>query len=269
MEEEQKEVKKDSTNEIKKELQNGVKIFISKFLLGFGIRAGIGVLSRIAHLAINNPKELRSLNAIFGEKKLIFREEAVRLGCFLGTFSSLHSTINSLLTLYFQKNNNKNLQKFTITISGLISSTLSVLFLQRNTRLTFALYTFVRALQILTYKLDELHIIQPYLSLSFPPSFNVLIGSEDRKKRLTIYELIKYHFGALVFILSSAQIMYAYVMRKETLPSSYHAFIVKMGPIPANLLLCARHIADRNFPLPLSQIRTTLLSISFQYSFSS
>lgn len=35
------------------------------------------------------------------------------------------------------------------------------------------------------------------------------------------------HGDALLFILSSAQVMYAYVLRPESIPSSYYHFIVK------------------------------------------
>lgn len=58
------------------------------------------------------------------------------------------------------------------------------------------------------------------------------------------------HGGTLLFCLSSAQIMYAFVMRPETLPKSYFDFIVKTGPISG----------------PVVEVSMTVLcSVSLQY----
>lgn len=40
------------------------------------------------------------------------------------------------------------------------------------------------------------------------------------------------HGDTLLFAISSAQIMYAYVLRPNTLPPSYYRFIRETGPIP-------------------------------------
>jgi hypothetical protein len=48
------------------------------------------------------------------------------------------------------------------------------------------------------------------------------------------------HGDAALFILSSAQVMYAYVMRPETLPRSYWNFIVKTGPVHPTVLSAVR-----------------------------
>ena len=48
------------------------------------------------------------------------------------------------------------------------------------------------------------------------------------------------HGDSLLFIVSSAQIMYAYVMRPETLPPSYYRFIRTQGPLPEVVLQAVR-----------------------------
>ncbi|TPX33609.1 hypothetical protein SmJEL517_g03584 [Synchytrium microbalum] len=48
-----------------------------------------------------------------------------------------------------------------------------------------------------------------------------------------------FHFpfaSSLIFMLSSASIMYAYVMQPHTIPKSYYSFIVSTGPIPEDVL---------------------------------
>lgn len=42
--------------------------------------------------------------------------------------------------------------------------------------------------------------------------------------------------GSLLFILASSQIMYAYVMRPETLRESYWKFIINAGPLEGDML---------------------------------
>lgn len=66
------------------------------------------------------------------------------------------------------------------------------------------------------------------------------------------------HGDALLFIVSSAQIMYAYVMRPDTLPTDYHRFIVKSGPIPSVALEATRR-ANRGLPQDLPRL--------FEYAF--
>ena len=63
-----------------------------------------------------------------------------------------------------------------------------------------------------------------------------------------------YHGDALLFAVSSAQVMYSYVMRKETLPKSYHRFIVRQGPVDKEILsaVCAN---NRGLPLNLEELR--------------
>lgn len=48
------------------------------------------------------------------------------------------------------------------------------------------------------------------------------------------------HGDTLLFALATAQVMYAYVMRPETLPASYNRFIINMGPIAEPVIMAVR-----------------------------
>ena len=48
------------------------------------------------------------------------------------------------------------------------------------------------------------------------------------------------HGDTLLFALACAQVMYAYVMRPETLPASYNRFIINMGPIDRPIIAAVR-----------------------------
>ncbi|ELR19728.1 carrier superfamily protein [Acanthamoeba castellanii str. Neff] len=75
------------------------------------------------------------------------------------------------------------------------------------------------------------------------------------------YDLYRWHFwgsdwahgDSLLFILTSAQIMYAYVMRPETLPPSYYKFIVRSGPIDECVLEGVRR-SNRNKPIDVQTL---------------
>lgn len=61
------------------------------------------------------------------------------------------------------------------------------------------------------------------------------------------------HGDALLFIITSAQVMYGYVMRPETLPESYYKFIVRTGPIKEVILQAVRD-NNRGRPIDLPQV---------------
>jgi len=61
------------------------------------------------------------------------------------------------------------------------------------------------------------------------------------------------HGDTLLFAIASAQVMYAYVMRPETLPESYYKFILRTGPIDARTLDAVRKI-NRGKPIDTTSI---------------
>ncbi|BBM98838.1 hypothetical protein Mp_1g16630 [Marchantia polymorpha subsp. ruderalis] len=71
------------------------------------------------------------------------------------------------------------------------------------------------------------------------------LDDSQRRRTFALYLLARVadqwqHGDTLLFALACAQIMYAYVMRPETLPDSYNEFIVKTGPIARPVLKAVR-----------------------------
>lgn len=62
------------------------------------------------------------------------------------------------------------------------------------------------------------------------------------------------HGDSLLFVVSCAQVMYAYVMRPETLPPSYFSFMLRTAPIDKNILKCVQ-LANRNIPFDINTIQ--------------
>ncbi|KAJ3377004.1 hypothetical protein HDU84_009164, partial [Entophlyctis sp. JEL0112] len=57
------------------------------------------------------------------------------------------------------------------------------------------------------------------------------------------------HGNSLIFALATAQVMYGYVMRPETIPPSYYKFILTTGPIPKPILELTRQQLANTVPL--------------------
>ena len=237
--------------------QRASSTFLRGFVGAFGLRAALAVLARIVHIARKKPARLLSFTTLLDEKYVVFRVEASRLGLFVGSFSGVYHLLR-LVFQYIRCRQEK--KKFQVTdrpvadartrqevfAAGCVAAALSVSFLTPDMRHTMALYAFARALQSLAYIVDE----KGWLRSVFP-RVQTPWGVWDS------YRFFTSHADALLFILSSSQIMYAYVMRRETLPPSYWKFIVHTGPTPPQILEAARHVADGDFPVPLERLGLT------------
>eukprot|EP00249_Psilotum_nudum_P016617 c25909_g1_i1 orf=451-2100(-) len=190
---------------------NAIGSLCQSFLLAYGVRVGIGVLLRAFKLAKNRSyQSILDLKLLVSEKNLIVREEACRIGLLFGGFTGTFHAVRCVLCRLRDKETAMN-----GFIAGAIAG-LSVLALDDpSRRRTFALYLLARLAQC------------AYNSAKANNKFH-LWGSHWR------------HGDTLLFGLACAQVMYAYVMRPETLPESYLDFIVKTGPIAKPVLKAVR-----------------------------
>ncbi|MBA0768643.1 hypothetical protein Gotri_017429 [Gossypium trilobum] len=204
------------------------------FLLSYGVRVGVGILLRAFKLArgqsYSSLLDLK-VGAFYGnfikglaltlmflkiyemlvgtelqlvsEKDLIVREEACRVGLLFGGFTGSYHALRCLLRKLRKKETPVN-----AILAGSIAG-LSVLAIDdSNRRRTLALYLLARVAQC------------AYNSAKSKNKFH-LWGSHWR------------HGDSLLFALACAQVMYAFVMRPESLPNSYQDFIHKTGPVAA------------------------------------
>ncbi|XP_072985781.1 uncharacterized protein [Typha latifolia] len=172
------------------------------FLLSYGVRVGIGILLRAFKLARRQSySSLLDLKQLVSEKDLIVREEACRVGLLFGGFTGSYHALRCLLRRIRKKET-----PFNVILAGGVAG-LSILALDDSSRRrTLALYLLARLGQC------------AYNSAKSKNKFH-LWGSHWR------------HGDSLLFSLACAQIMYAFVMRPESLPKSYQDFIQKTGPV--------------------------------------
>ena len=184
------------TRSLKKELIAALWAAGRAFSIAYGMRTGIAVISRLLSLLRSSPRLLFHLEHVVGESHLKSQVPAVRLGLFIGSFVGIYEVVEVLLD-HFAK---KRLASRTRTLIAGAFSGLSIFFELEDSRRMIALYSLVRLFQCLYNR------------------FKAKYGWKDSP------------WGTfLIFALSSAQIMYAYVMRPETLHPGFFKFIVHSG----------------------------------------
>eukprot|EP01094_Clydonella_sp_ATCC50884_P027678 TRINITY_DN8058_c0_g1_i1.p1 TRINITY_DN8058_c0_g1~~TRINITY_DN8058_c0_g1_i1.p1 ORF type:complete len:474 (-),score=160.00 TRINITY_DN8058_c0_g1_i1:362-1783(-) len=231
--------------------------FYRTFGLVFGIRAALSIMQRLIALARSkSPMRMLSLSELLTERRVVFREQGARLGLFLGGFSGIYTLVRQVMRVHacapsvaeveaaaegeadcvlraIEERDPVQCHRRTLvsSIAAGAAAGLSLSFIaERETRQTIAMDATVRAIQSL------------YLVMYNTGKWEALCGTAAKN-------FLDLHGSALLFAVASAQVMYAYVMRPETLSQSYWKFIVRSGPIPANVLAAARAAADR-VPIP-------------------
>ncbi|MBA0639229.1 hypothetical protein Goklo_022274, partial [Gossypium klotzschianum] len=209
---------------------NAIGNLCQSFLLSYGVRVGIGILLRGFKLARGKSySSLLDLKQLVSEKDLIVREEACRIGLLFGGFTGSYHALRCLL-----RKRRKKETPLNAILAGCIAG-LSILALDDpNRRRTLSLYLLARVAQC------------AYNSAKSKNKFH-LWGSHWR------------HGDSLLFSLACAQVMYAFVMRPESLPKSYKDFIQKTGPVAAPVYKAVRE-SCRGGPVDVESISAYLNS---------
>ncbi|CAH9090688.1 unnamed protein product [Cuscuta epithymum] len=183
---------------------NAIGNLCQSFLLSYGVRVGIGILLRAFKLARGQSySSLLDLKQLVSEKDLIVREEACRIGLLFGGFTGSYHALRCLLRKLRRKETPLN-AIFAGSVAGL-----SILALDDSSRRrTLALYLLARVAQC---------------------AYN----SAKSKNKFHLWGSHWSHGDSLLFSLACAQVMYAFIMRPESLPKSYQEFIQKTGPVAA------------------------------------
>lgn len=204
----------------------------SNFLLAYNTRAGIGVLLRVFRLLRRRDfRALADLRQLLDEKHVSFRVDAVSFGLFLGWFTGGYRALRALLPVLLRRLAaasqrpqlpERQAEQLTALASGALAGC-ALVFVDAKKRRSFALYALTRALQC-AYNTAKRNDYWHFW------------GSDWR-------------FGdALLFAVSSAQVMYAYVMRPSTLPPEYLRFIQNTGPVQPETLSLVQQ-SNRGVPI--------------------
>ena len=224
-------------------------LFGQKFALVYGVRSGVAVLARVGG-TLRDPRggpltrrlrTLASLSHLLDEKNLVVREDAVRLGIALGGFSGLYYLLREVMLLARNAKRaggkgravvagakGREREKWVPCVAGGAAAAVAFTALPENGRRIAALYCLTRALQ---------------------SWYN---AARDAGR----WHFWGSHWGhgdTLLFSLSCAQIMYAYVMRPSTLSKSFWKFVVRTGPIDERVLDAVR-LSCRHRPVDVDAL---------------
>ncbi|KAJ6853483.1 uncharacterized protein M6B38_249685 [Iris pallida] len=190
---------------------NAVGNLCQSFLLSYGVRVGIGILLRAFKLARRQSySSILDLKQLVSEKDLIVREEACRVGLLFGGFTGSYHALRCLLRKFRKKETPLN-----AILAGSVAG-LSILALDDpSRRRTLALYLLARLGQC---------------------AYN----SAKSKNKFHLWGSYWRHGDSLLFSLACSQVMYAFVMRPESLPKAYQDFIQKTGPVAAPVYKAVR-----------------------------
>ncbi|KAK6926252.1 hypothetical protein RJ641_007971, partial [Dillenia turbinata] len=207
---------------------NAIGNLCQTFLLSYGVRVGIGILLRAFKLVKGQSySSLLDLKQLVSEKDLIVREEACRIGLFFGGFTGSYHAIRCFLRKWRKKETPLN-----AFLAGSLAG-LSILALDdSNRRRTIALYLLTRLAQC---------------------AYN----SAKSKNKFHLWGSHWGHGDSLLFSLACAQVMYAFVMRPESLPKSYQDFIQKTGPVAAPVYKAVRECC-RGLPIDIASLYSYL-----------
>ena len=194
----------------KQVLRNACKTFSTNGLLAYNGYMGFSIVTQIVKKLIGpNPRDAFDMEKVLSEKVLVGRVGWARVPLFLGGISGTFKFIRGCMKLWRDADDGWN-----DFVAGAIGA-LWVTILDKDRRRTLAMYGMARA-------------VQGMYNASKARGWWHFWGSDWA------------HGDSLLFVLSSAQVMYAYVMRPETLPRSYYKFILNTGPIDELLLESVR-----------------------------
>ncbi|CAN6486804.1 unnamed protein product [Victoria cruziana] len=203
------------------------------FLLSYGVRVGVGILLRAFKLARGHSySSLLDLKQLVSEKDLIVREEACRTGLLFGGFTGSYHALRCLLRRIRKKERPSN-----AVLAGTVAG-LSVLALDDSSRRrTLALYLLARLSQC---------------------AYN----SAKSKNKFHFWGSQWGHGDSLLFALACSQVMYAFVMRPESLPKAYQDFIQKTGPVEEQVYKAVRECC-RGGPVDIVSLSSFLSNKGF------
>lgn len=211
------------------------------------------VLTWVLHATRSQFAAAVDLRELLGEKNLAFRVDAVRLGLFLGWFTGGYRGLRALLPFVLRRLFALRRHYCRQIASGCSKSTTKLDDKAQSSALTKP----VDEKQV--SETDASRIDQLSSLLAGALAGGALIAFDGKRRRsFALYALTRalqcayntakqkqyWHFwgsdwqygDALLFALSSAQVMYAYVMRPNTLPPEYFRFIQNTGPVELETL---------------------------------
>ncbi|KMT19863.1 hypothetical protein BVRB_1g009120 [Beta vulgaris subsp. vulgaris] len=190
------------------------------FVIGAGLKGGLSIFSLLARLS--RKRSSKSLTKVGGvsssDEILLVIKETLRYGLFLGTFAGTFTSVDEIVATL---GGHRRTARWRALLAGGIAGP-SMLLTGLNTQHnSLALYIFMRAAVLASR-----------------------CGIKSKRFGRICKPLTWAHGDIFLMCLSSAQILSAYILKPESLPSSYKSFLNKHGAKDMSILHGVKDIAS-------------------------
>ncbi|KAF3326428.1 Transmembrane protein 135 [Carex littledalei] len=193
-----------------------IEATLKGFAIGAGLKGGLALFSILVRL--KSRRSSRKAGSMTNEEALITAlKETWRYGMFLGTFAGTFASVDELIAAIW---GHKRTAKWRSLLAGLIAGP-SMLLTGHNTQHTsLALYILVRSAVLASR-----------------------CGIKSKRFGKYCKPLTWSHGDVFLMCLSSSQILSSYILKQDSLPSSYRSFLNKHGGKDLILLQGVKDIA--------------------------
>ncbi|XP_057533387.1 uncharacterized protein LOC130811204 isoform X1 [Amaranthus tricolor] len=200
---------------------------IKGFVIGAGLKGGVSIFSLLARLSRRkSSKSIKKVGDVSSSEEILsVVTETLRYGLFLGTFAGTFSSVDEIVAAF---GGHRRTSKWRVLLAGAIAGP-SMLLTGLNTQHnSLAIYIFMRAAVLASR-----------------------CGIKSKRFGRICKPLTWAHGDIFLMCLSSSQILSAYILKQESLPSSYKSFLNKHGGKDISILQGVKDIASG---LPFSNL---------------
>ncbi|KAK3148139.1 hypothetical protein QOZ80_3BG0291220 [Eleusine coracana subsp. coracana] len=196
------------------------------FAIGAGLKGGLAIFSVLVRLRSRRTPRSRKAGSMTNEEAIVLAvKETVRYGMFLGTFAGSYVSVDECIAAIWGR---KRTARWRTLLAGLIAGPSMLLTGPGTQHTSLAIYILMRAAVLASR-----------------------CGIKSRRFGEICKPLTWSNGDIFLMCLSSAQILSAYILKQDSLPSSYKSFLNKHGGKDLVILQGVKEIVNHT---PLSNL---------------
>uniref|UniRef100_A0A804LF39 Transmembrane protein 135 N-terminal domain-containing protein n=1 Tax=Zea mays TaxID=4577 RepID=A0A804LF39_MAIZE len=185
-------------------LRRCVEAAAKGFAIGAGLKGGLALFSVLVRIRSRRSPRSRKAGAMTNEEAVVLAvKETVRYGLFLGTFAGSYVSVDEYIAAVWGRKRTARWRSF---LAGLIAGPSMLLTGPGTQHTSLAIYILMRAAVLASR-----------------------CGIKSKRFGKICKPLTWSHGDVFLMCLSSAQILSAYILKQDSLPSSYKSFLNKHG----------------------------------------
>ncbi|CAD6209942.1 unnamed protein product [Miscanthus lutarioriparius] len=200
-------------------LRRCVEAAAKGFAIGAGLKGGLALFSVLVRIRSRRSPRSRKTGAMTNEEAVVLAvKETVRYGLFLGTFAGSYVSVDEYIAAVWGR---KRTARWRSLLAGLIAGPSMLLTGPGTQHTSLAIYILMRAAVLASR-----------------------CGIKSKRFGKICKPLTWSHGDVFLMCLSSAQILSAYILKQESLPSSYKSFLNKHGGKDLSILQGVKDVVN-------------------------